>query len=226
MDPKVKAKIEYLKGTKQKDICSELDISENTLKSWIRRENWKAEKQSVKGAPKNKKGAPFGSQNAKGNKGGSPPLGNKNAEKHGFYAKYLPADTLELINQIDTMNPIDILWDNIQIQYAAIIRAQKIMHVIDKDELIKHVKKSGDTSTEWEFQFAWDRQDTFLKAQSRAMGELRSMIKQYDELCRTDLVIEEQKARIEKLKADVNKIKGIDTDIEDLSEIDGEIYGD
>ena len=40
------------------------------------------------------------------------------------------------------------------------------------------------------------------------------------------LATEEQRARIDKLKADTNKINGINTDIEDLSEIDGEIYGD
>ncbi|ASC83612.1 hypothetical protein CDA59_14735, partial [Bacillus subtilis] len=32
---------------------------------------------------------------------------------------------------------------------------------------------------EYEFQFAWDRHATFLNAQSRAMGELRGLIKQF-----------------------------------------------
>jgi len=32
---------------------------------------------------------PFGSQNAKGNKGGSPVAGNKSAKKHGFLCKVL-----------------------------------------------------------------------------------------------------------------------------------------
>lgn len=34
----------------------------------------------------------------------------------------------------------------------------------------------------WEVQQAWDKQANFLKAQSRAQGELRSMIKQYKEI--------------------------------------------
>lgn len=32
-----------------------------------------------------KRGAPYGNKNAIGNKGGGAPLGNMNAEKHGFY---------------------------------------------------------------------------------------------------------------------------------------------
>jgi uncharacterized protein YjcR len=32
-----------------------------------------------------KRGAPYGNKNAIGNKGGGAPIGNLNAEKHGFY---------------------------------------------------------------------------------------------------------------------------------------------
>ena len=145
---------------------------------------------------------------------------NKNAEKHGFFSKYLPEESLNIIQEIQDKDPIDILWDNIQIQYAAIIRAQRIMHVTDKEEMIKELKKKKEydsetvssSEIEYEFQFAWDRQATYLQAQSRAMAELRNMIKQYDELCKSDLATEEQKARIEKLKVDIEKVKGKDND--------------
>ena len=110
---------------------------------------------------------------------------------------------------------LDILWEQITIQYAAIIRAQKIMYVENKEEMIKELKKEeytadGDSKLEYEFQFAWDRQATFLNAQSRAMGELRSLIKQYDTMVNAnlDLVTEEQKMRIEKLKLDISNMKG------------------
>lgn len=33
------------------------------------------------------------------------------------------------------------LWENIMIQYTAIIRAQRIMFVQDKEEMIKEIKK-------------------------------------------------------------------------------------
>ncbi|WP_032542003.1 phage terminase small subunit, partial [Clostridioides difficile] len=199
----------YLKGMKQKEISAKYDISLNTLKSWIKRYNWASEKK--KGAPKNKRGAPIGNKNATG------PPGNKNAEKFGFFSKYLPEETRELIQEISIKDKFDILWEQITIQYAAIIRAQKIMYVKDKEEMIKELKKHESTENgekiEYEFQFAWDRQASFLNAQSRAMSELRSLIKQYDEMIHKDwnLATEEQKNRVEKLKCEVDNLKKSDT---------------
>ncbi|WP_447497686.1 phage terminase small subunit, partial [Clostridioides difficile] len=177
--------------------------------SWIKRYNWANEKK--KGAPKNKRGAPIGNKNATG------PPGNKNAEKFGFFSKYLPEETRELIQEISIKDKFDILWEQITIQYAAIIRAQKIMYVKDKEEMIKELKKHESTENgekiEYEFQFAWDRQASFLNAQSRAMSELRSLIKQYDEMIHKDwnLATEEQKNRVEKLKCEVDNLKKSDT---------------
>ena len=178
-------------------------------------------------------GAPIGNKNAIGNIGGpGGPIGNKKAETHGFFSKYLPDDTLEIIEEIQEKNPLDILLEQITIQYAAIIRAQKIMYVKDKNEMIKEIKKHKDTEfgeeIEYEFQFAWDRQATFLNAQSRAMSELRSLIKQASELInnKPELATEEQKARIDNIKAKTDKLTGNNTEIEDLSETDSDLYGD
>ena len=38
-------------------------------------------------------------------------------------------------------NPLDVLWDQIQIAYAAIIRAQKIMYAETKEEAIALYKR-------------------------------------------------------------------------------------
>ncbi|HBF6355232.1 TPA: helix-turn-helix domain-containing protein [Clostridioides difficile] len=213
-DVKEKVKQDYLKGMKQKEISAKYDISLNTLKSWIKRYNWSSEKK--KGAPKNKRGAPIGNKNATG------PPGNKNAEKFGFFSKYLPEETRELIQEISIKDKFDILWEQITIQYAAIIRAQKIMYVKDKEEMIKELKKDESTEngekTEYEFQFAWDRQASFLNAQSRAMSELRSLIKQYDEMIHKDwnLATEEQKTRVEKLKCEVDNLSKDDIGDDEL----------
>lgn len=219
-----------MEGMKYKDICDKYDISINTLKSWVKRYGWADErkKQGKKGAHKRKRGAPIGNKNAVGH--GAPPK-NKNAEKHGFFSKHLPEETMDIIQEIKEKDPLDILWENIQIQYAAIIRAQKIMYVRDiNDKTVEKVEeRRGKIKGErWEVQQAWDKQSTFLQAQSRAMAELRNMIKQYDELLHAnrDLVTEEQKMRIEKLRADVNRITGNYAEVEDLSEIYKEIYGD
>ncbi len=145
---------------------------------------------------------------------------NKNAEKHGLFTKYLPQETLDIINEIQEKDSIDLLWNSIMLQYGAIIRSQQIMYVKDREEMIKELKKSkyevvpdkGEikqipTELEYEFQFAWDRQATFLQAQSRAMAELRNMIAKYEELCKSDMATEEQRLRIEKLKVDIEKVR-------------------
>ena len=119
----------------------------------------------------------------------------------------MPEETVSIIQEMST-NPLDVLWDQIQIAYAAIIRAQQIMYVRDRDdktiEKIEH--KDGNVIGErWEVQHAWDKQGKFLQAQARAQSELRSLIKQYDELLhkRWDLASDEQKARIDVLRAKV-----------------------
>ncbi|MDB2829754.1 hypothetical protein C4041_10130, partial [Clostridioides difficile] len=197
---------DYLKGLKYKEIAEKHNVSLSTVKSWATR-YWKQKgcNQPKKVATK-KRGAPIGNTNATG------PPGNKNAEKFGFFSKYLPEETQDLINEIKNKDKFDILWEQITIQYAAIIRAQKIMYVKDKEEMIKELKKHESTENgekiEYEFQFAWDRQASFLNAQSRAMSELRSLIKQYDEMIHKDwnLATEEQKTRVEKLKCEVDNL--------------------
>ncbi|HBH3062939.1 TPA: hypothetical protein KSG40_003519, partial [Clostridioides difficile] len=186
-------------------------------KSWIKRYNWASEKK--KGAPINKRGAPFSNKNSVGH---GAPKENKNAEKFGFFSKYLPEETRELIQEISIKDKFDILWEQITIQYAAIIRAQKIMYVKGKEEMVKELKKYESTENgekiEYEFQFAWDRQASFLNAQSRAMSELRSLIKQYDEMIHKDwnLATEEQKNRVEKLKCEVDNLSKDDIGDDEL----------
>lgn len=210
------AEQDYMGGMKYKDIAEKYGVSLNTVKSWKQRHGWTREK----GAPSNKSmhtkrgGAPKGNRNAVGNRGGAAPRGNSNAVKHGFYRKHFPEDALEIMEELAERSPLDVLWDNIVIQYTAIIRAQRIMYVVDRDDkTIERIEeKSGEKSwgEKWEVQQAWDKQATFLQAQSRAMSTLQSLIRQYDELLKTELATEEQKARIEVLRSKVPNKDGID----------------
>lgn len=225
----------YLRGYKLVEIASQLNIPEGTVRRWKCTHKWDNERSDKKAnVRKGKKpGAPVGNKNAVGNKSSLP--GNKKAEKHGFFAKWLPPETMEIMQSIQSANPLDLLWDNIQLQYTAIMRAQHIMFVKSKEELTKELKRQkeshGETSDSWEkeyeLQFAWDKQANFLQAQSRAMKTLESMIKQYDEMLHKnwDLATEEQRSRIELLRAQTDKLTGNNQEIEDLSETDGEIYG-
>lgn len=151
---------------------------------------------------------------------------NKAAEKHGIYTKYLPEETLELFEQ--EISPIDMLWQSIMLQWAAIIRAQKIMHV--KTEKDHAILKSGftegaSTSESFEVRFAFERQESFLNAQSRGLTTLARLMKQYEEALNSELATEEQKQRIAKLKAQVEILTGAGEEYEDLSETLEEVYG-
>ena len=69
-----------------------------------------------------------------GGKSTGAPKQNKNSVKHGLFSKYLPNETLEIMNDINEISPLDILWTNIQMQFASIIRAQQIMFVEDIED--------------------------------------------------------------------------------------------
>ena len=220
------AEQDYMSGMKYKDIAEKYGVSLNTVKSWKKRYNW-----NRKGCTqKKKKGAHKNAIAQLGNKNATGPAGNKNAEKFGFFSRFLPEETLEIVNAVDQASPLDLLWHQIQLAYAAIIRAQKIAYVEDqRDKTVEQVEaKAGATiGSKWDVQQAWDKQNNFLKAQARAQGELRNLIKQYDEMLHRDwdLATEEQKMRIAKLKAETSRIGG-DDEVEFLDDIEGDVYGD
>ena len=145
--------------------------------------------------------------------------------KHGLFAKYLPAETLELVGNIEMMSPIDILWENICLKYAAIIRSQKIMYVKDVDDFTERITGEGSKGTTYQYTEAYDKQATFLMAQSRAMGTLMNLIKQYEEMCNSELATEEQKLRIEKLKKEINNGADDKITIEQKNNIDINLSG-
>ncbi|MGV7012081.1 phage terminase small subunit [Bacillus velezensis] len=238
----IQAYKDYVKGMKYKDLAEKYGVSVNTIKSWKQRHGWEREK----GAPSEKsvhtkKGGQPGNKNALGNNGGAPER-NRNAVSHGFFSKYLPAETLEIMEEIQERSPADMIWDQIQIQYAAIIRAQRIMFVQDKNDTTKIVSKiKGDLSInedgslskahfveelQHDIQFAWDKQAAFLNAQSRAMGELRSLIKQFDQLAHEQderrLKLEQMRLNIEKTRNEVEKDAPKDSGVTIIDDIGSE----
>lgn len=211
-----KAEEMYKQGMKLVEIASQLNVSEGTVRSWKNRYNFDGKSTATlqknnRNVAKKKRGGQPGNKNAVGH---GAPKGNQNATKHGLFSRYLPEDTWELFFSLDSADPLDLLWDQIKLAYAAIMRAQQIMHVRDQED--KTVEKVGDgkgkiISEKWEVQQAWDKQASFLQAQAKAQKELTGMIKQYEELLHKnwDLASEEQKARItalkDKVKADEDK---------------------
>ncbi|CAI6248240.1 putative protein YjcR [Bacillus subtilis] len=137
----IQAYKDYVKGMKYKDLAEKYGVSVNTIKSWKQWHGWERKKGApIEKSVHTKKGGQPGNKNALGNNGGAPQK-NQNAVTHGFFSKFLPEETLEIMEEIQERSPADMIWDQIQIQYAAILRAQKIMFVSDKEEMIKELKK-------------------------------------------------------------------------------------
>ena len=185
------------------EIARLLESPPGTVRGWKSKDKWDEQlggtfQTKKRNAPKRKKG-------------GQP--GNQNAKSHGLHAKWLPSETNDIFNELINSDPADILWNNIMIQYTAIIRAQRIMFVTDKEEMIKELKKEkesgGDKSwseeKEWEFQFSWDRHASFLNAQSRAMATLGNLIKQFVAIADEQ---DERRLKLELMQGQIDKLKG------------------
>lgn len=196
--------LESDKKRKLKDIAAELEVSESQVRKWKNQDNWNGNvTNKVKGNVTKRKGGQPGNKNAVGGAGGAAPLNNNNAEKFGFFRKHLPEETVSIIEEMPK-DPLDVLWDQVQIAYAAIIRAQQIMYVEDKYDKTKETIAYGESSTAYDVQQAWDKQGSFLQAQARAQKTLEGMINRYDDLLHKnwELATEEQRARVEKLRAE------------------------
>lgn len=200
----------YRQGLKLVDIARQLDLPEGTVRRWKCTYKWdgaKTERSEKKKPNARKRGGQPGNRNR------AAPKGNKRAEKYGFFAKWLPEETMEICKEINDADPLDLLWSNIQLQYAAIIRAQKIAHVKDQDDkTVERIEeRDGNVIGEkWEVQQAWDKQANFMKAQSRAMDTLRGMLKQYTEMLEKcgETATEEQRLRLELLRSQISGSSG------------------
>ncbi|MEH7536180.1 phage terminase small subunit [Bacillus toyonensis] len=164
-----------------------------------------------KNAVNNRGGAKKGNKNAVGNSGGSAPLRNGNAATHGLYRKYLPKELYDLKEELEEAinnDPLSILWESIMLQHAQIIHAQRIMFVNNKEDMTKELRKKKLSESgfeeEWEIQFAWDKQASFLNAQSKALSTLSALIRDFDRLANID---DERRAKLEFIQVQIDKIK-------------------
>lgn len=198
------AKALFDSGMSLADIAKKFDIPAGTVRGWKSKEHWNAgtsERSAAKPARVTKP------------KPGTAPFKPKNQDAviHGLFARYLPGETRDIVDQMQDRKPIDILYDQIQLAYAAILRAQQLMYVRDQQDITttKVGESDGLTSSEkWEVQLPWDKHASFLNAQDKAQASLNNMIKQYEEMSHYELAAEEQRARIDQIKAATDKMTG------------------
>lgn len=195
------------------EIAERLGVSAGTVRGWKSKDKWEPktkgtfQKKNTERS-KNPRGAPKGSKNALGH---GAPKGNTNALKHGLFAKYLPQEVYEIAQELSDKQPIDILWENITLTYANLLHAQRILFVQDVEDSNTFVTSEGKAGVGYEHHTAWDKQGKALAAIARAQSELKGMIKTYDELTRSPLVTEEQRLRIDNLKAQLGSNDEDDT---------------
>lgn len=204
------ALILYRQGLKLIEIAQRLNVPEGTIRRWKHTYQWNNERSEKKTNVRKRGGQP-------GNRNRAAPLGNKRAEKWGFMSKYLPEETREIFNAVEQADPLDLLWDQIQLQYAAIMRAQRIAYVRDQEDRTVNVQGQGVHTQE-----AWDKQAAFMAAQSKAVLALANLIRHYETLLQERGVraTEEQRARIEKLHAETQRLKReADTGFDDGVEV-------
>lgn len=198
------------------DVAEELGVSDALIRKWKFLDKW----DDI--PTKRQRGAPKGNQNAVGNKGGGAPEGNQNNLKHGLYSKFLPQneDFQELMAMVSELDPLDMLWQGVEIAFAKLLWAQRIMFVTDKEEMIKELKKQkfevhdvGEERSileqvvveeEHEFQFSWDRQFTDIKAYSTISREFRSAMKQFLSAAPEN---DERRAKLEMMNVQIDKAK-------------------
>lgn len=210
------------------EIAERLGVSAGTVRGWKSKDKWEPKikrtfKKKNTERSKNPMGAPKGNKNAVGH---GAPRGNDNAVKHGLRRKYLPEGISELIEEVETMTPIDILWENITLTYANLLHAQRILFVQDIEDSDTFITSEGKAGVGYEHHTAWDKQGKSLAAIARAQSGLKSMIKTYDELTRSPLVTEEQRLRIDNLKAQLGSDDEDDTVITGFTFNRSEYNGD
>ncbi|MGT9158126.1 phage terminase small subunit [Enterococcus faecalis] len=134
-----------------KELASELNVSDSQIRKWKSVDKWAEElKGNVTKSNSNvtnKSGAPPGNKNAKGNKGGSPPKGNKNAIKTGEYetifADMLSDEEKDIYSNLND-DPFFILNDEIRLLKVRQFRMMKRIKEAEKglnDEEVERLQQ-------------------------------------------------------------------------------------
>lgn len=230
-------------GEKQlKEIASELNISDSQIRKWKSIDKWSAELKGnvtkAKGNVTNQGGAPFGNQNAKGNKGNSrasPPVGNKNALKTGEYEtifyETLSDEEKDIYSNLNN-DPSFVLSEEIRLlkirqlrmmkriqqaeaglndeEIERLQQLRKIKTPIEKDGRKLEIKREvmQDVQVSRKIHRKIDDILSIEDSLTRISNQLAKAIKQMNELYITDYKTDLMKAQTEKIQAEIADIGG------------------
>lgn len=222
-----------------KELASELNVSDSQIRKWKSVDKWAEElKGNVTKSNSNvtnKSGAPPGNKNAKGNKGGSPPKGNKNAIKTGEYetifADMLSDEEKDIYSNLND-DPFFILNDEIRLlkirQFRMMKRIKEAEKGLNDEEVerlqqlrkVKEPSPIGGKVVTVKREVLKDVQitrKTFRKlddilaiedALTRISNQLTKAIKQQNALLANDAKLQLLKVQTEKVKASLDATNG------------------
>lgn len=222
-----------------KELASELNVSDSQIRKWKSVDKWAEElKGNVTKSNSNvtnKSGAPPGNKNAKGNKGGSPPKGNKNAIKTGEYetifADMLSDEEKDIYSNLND-DPFFILNDEIRLlkirQFRMMKRIKEAEKGLNDEEVerlqqlrkVKEPSSIGGKVVTVKREVLKDVQitrKTFRKlddilaiedALTRISNQLTKDIKQQNALLANDAKLQLLKVQTEKVKASLDATSG------------------
>ena len=212
-------------------IAEQLDVPEKTISAWKSRDKWNVVLQTnecsttnettiesdveevVNDTPPKKDGR------VKKRSGNPNPQNqftkrNRAAMIHGLRSKFLYDEQIEIMEALQDFDVVDQLWLQIELSFAAIIRAQKIMWVEDPFDHLKEVSSemSGESIDKVDYKviYAHERYESYIKAQTRAFAEHRNLVKQFMDLTTEDderrLKLEQMQLNIDKTKVEIDKL--------------------
>ena len=222
-----------------KELASELNVSDSQIRKWKSVDKWAEElKGNVTKSNSNvtnKSGAPPGNKNAKGNKGGSPPKGNKNAIKTGEYetifADMLSDEEKDIYSNLND-DPFFILNDEIRLlkirQFRMMKRIKEAEKGLNDEEVerlqqlrkVKEPSSIGGKVVTVKREVLKDVQitrKTFRKlddilaiedALTRISNQLTKAVKQQNALLANDAKLQLLKVQTEKVKASLDATSG------------------
>ncbi|KZE67036.1 hypothetical protein AWM68_19795 [Fictibacillus phosphorivorans] len=212
-----------------KDIAAELDVTDTQVRKWKNQDKWDEQLKGNVTIPKrnvtNKSNTPKKPGGQAGNKGNPNPKHkfpnhNSIATKHGLFSKFLHEEQIEIIEVMSNLDIADQIWFQIEIKFSAIVRMQKIMWVNDDNDHLKEESGSswadGGGSESFKVSFAYERYESYIKAQARAMAEYRNLVKQFLDLAHDEderrLKLEQMRLGIEKTKAEIDNMNDDEND--------------
>ncbi|HAP2900622.1 phage terminase small subunit [Enterococcus faecalis] len=222
-----------------KELASELNVSDSQIRKWKSVDKWadklKGNVTKSNSNVTNKSGAPPGNKNAKGNKGGSPPKGNKNAIKTGEYetifADMLSDEEKDIYSNLND-DPFFILNDEIRLLKVRQFRMMKRIKEAEKglnDEEVERLQQLRKIKTPVEkdgrkleikrevMQDVQVTRKTFRKlddilaiedALTRISNQLTKAVKQQNALLANDAKLQLLKVQTEKAKASLGATSG------------------